>query len=115
VNDLAKLVNAAPGLPPPRPVASPDPDNLELESVTLPRDAFFGATRDVPADEAVGEIAADQITPIRQGYPPSLLANDQHGRDRRLAKRIRGRYGAPRSCRPHAPDDTRVLLSNKSR
>jgi arginine/lysine/ornithine decarboxylase len=70
VNDLAKLVNAAPGLPPPRPVALPNPDDLELESVILPRDAFFGPTRDVPADEAVGEVAAEQITP----YPPGIPA-----------------------------------------
>jgi arginine/lysine/ornithine decarboxylase len=48
----------------------PNPDDLELESVILPRDAFFGPSRDVPADEAVGEIAAEQITP----YPPGIPA-----------------------------------------
>jgi arginine/lysine/ornithine decarboxylase len=36
----------------------------------LPRDAFFGPRRDVPATDAIGEIAAEQITP----YPPGIPA-----------------------------------------
>lgn len=35
-----------------------------------PRDAFFGPTEMVPLDEAVGRVAAEQITP----YPPGIPA-----------------------------------------
>jgi lysine decarboxylase len=36
--------------------------------VDLPRDAFFGRAESVPADQVVGRIAAEQITP----YPPGI-------------------------------------------
>ncbi len=36
----------------------------------LPRDAFFAPVEQVPADEAAGRIAAEQITP----YPPGIPA-----------------------------------------
>jgi lysine decarboxylase len=36
----------------------------------LPRDAFFAATEKVSAENAVGRIAAEQITP----YPPGIPA-----------------------------------------
>jgi lysine decarboxylase len=48
----------------------PSPKEIELESVQLPRDAFFGKTESVPADKAGGRIAAEQITP----YPPGIPA-----------------------------------------
>jgi arginine decarboxylase len=48
----------------------PAPEELQLESVRLPRDAFFGPTEMVPADRAAGRIAAEQITP----YPPGIPA-----------------------------------------
>jgi arginine decarboxylase len=67
---VRKLATAAPDVSPPRPIRLPDPSDLELESVILPRDAFFGRTRDVRSDEATGEIAAEQITP----YPPGIPA-----------------------------------------
>jgi arginine decarboxylase len=38
--------------------------------VQLPRDAFFGPAESVPSDEAVGRVAAEQITP----YPPGIPA-----------------------------------------
>ena len=41
-----------------------------METVELPRDAFFGDTEDVPVEEASGRIAAEQITP----YPPGIPA-----------------------------------------
>lgn len=41
---------------------------LELETVMLPRDAFFGQTETVDAAKAAGRIAAEQITP----YPPGI-------------------------------------------
>ena len=46
----------------------PSPDELELQTVMLPRDAFFGATEMVPFDKAAGRIAAEQVTP----YPPGI-------------------------------------------
>jgi lysine decarboxylase len=48
----------------------PSPEEIELESVALPRDAFFGRTESVPAQEASGRISAEQITP----YPPGIPA-----------------------------------------
>jgi arginine/lysine/ornithine decarboxylase len=46
------------------------PADLQLETVQLPRDAFLGPTEMVPAAEAAGRIAAEQITP----YPPGIPA-----------------------------------------
>jgi arginine/lysine/ornithine decarboxylase len=48
----------------------PSPAELQLETVDLPRDAFFGPTEMVPAAEASGRVAAEQITP----YPPGIPA-----------------------------------------
>jgi arginine decarboxylase len=48
----------------------PSPAELQLETVDLPRDAFFGPTEMVPAAKAAGRIAAEQITP----YPPGIPA-----------------------------------------
>ncbi len=66
---LERLVTAAPTLPSPHPVRIPDPDGLELTSVALPRDAFFGPAETVPAKQAIGRVAAEQITPYRSGIP----------------------------------------------
>ena len=65
---LADLTAAAADLPSPALVSLPDPTDLELETVRLPRDAFFGPFADVPAKDAAGKIAAEQITP----YPPGI-------------------------------------------
>jgi arginine/lysine/ornithine decarboxylase len=65
---LTALIAAAPAMPAPPAVDLPDPADLELDTVLLPRDAFFGPTEDVPAADAVGRIAAEQITP----YPPGI-------------------------------------------
>ncbi|OBA96101.1 ornithine decarboxylase [Mycobacteriaceae bacterium 1482268.1] len=54
---------------PPR-INLPSPDEIELETVQLPRDAFFGPVEMVPAEKAAGRIAAEQITP----YPPGIPA-----------------------------------------
>ncbi|OBK47428.1 aminotransferase class I/II-fold pyridoxal phosphate-dependent enzyme [Mycobacterium kubicae] len=48
----------------------PSPTELQLDNVALPRDAFFGPTEMVPAEQAAGRIAAEQITP----YPPGIPA-----------------------------------------
>ncbi len=65
---LEHLAHAAIDLPRPEPVEIPDPPTLELETAIRPRDAFFGRYEDVPAHDAVGRIAAEQITP----YPPGI-------------------------------------------
>ena len=65
-----KLVRAAPELPAPAPVKLPTAADLEMETVCLPREAFFGPVEVVPAEEAAGRIAAEQITP----YPPGIPA-----------------------------------------
>jgi arginine/lysine/ornithine decarboxylase len=70
VQALQALIAAAPTLPAPSPVALPDPEGLELETVVLPRDAFFGQFEAVPAADAVGRVAAEQVTP----YPPGIPA-----------------------------------------
>jgi arginine decarboxylase len=48
----------------------PSPEEIELESVQLPREAFFGNVEAVPAEKASGRISAEQITP----YPPGIPA-----------------------------------------
>lgn len=48
----------------------PTPEEIQLETVTLPRDAFFGPTEMVPAERAAGRVAAEQLTP----YPPGIPA-----------------------------------------
>jgi arginine decarboxylase len=65
---LADLAQAAPSLPQAKPVDLPDLTNLELEPAMLPRDAFFAPKESVPAGQAVGRIAAEQVTP----YPPGI-------------------------------------------
>jgi arginine/lysine/ornithine decarboxylase len=67
---LDRLIAAAPDLPRPRPVDLPAPGELELESVQRPRDAFFGPAEHVPVQDAIGRVAAEQITP----YPPGIPA-----------------------------------------
>jgi arginine/lysine/ornithine decarboxylase len=65
---LTRLIDGASDLPTPEPIAIPDPPGLELETVNRPRDAFFSRFEDVKAEEAVGRIAAEQLTP----YPPGI-------------------------------------------
>jgi arginine/lysine/ornithine decarboxylase len=61
---------AAKDFDPPPKVDLPSPKEIELESVALPRDAFFGPVEMVAASQACGRIAAEQITP----YPPGVPA-----------------------------------------
>ncbi|WP_112270076.1 aminotransferase class I/II-fold pyridoxal phosphate-dependent enzyme [Lentzea terrae] len=70
-----KLVEAlqallAADLPAPKPVDLPSPDELQLETAMLPRDAFFAEVEQVPAGQAAGRISAEMITP----YPPGASA-----------------------------------------
>jgi arginine decarboxylase len=70
LESLEALTRAAPELPAPVPVKLPAASDLEMETVHLPREAFFGPVEVVPAEEAAGRIAAEQITP----YPPGIPA-----------------------------------------
>lgn len=65
---LRRLVDTADEFPDPKRVSIPDPPDLELETVNRPRDAFFSQFEDVKAKDAIGRIAAEQITP----YPPGI-------------------------------------------
>ena len=67
---MHELVEVAPELPRARPMYLPSPDDLELDTVVLPRDAFFGNYEDVALAKAVGRVCAEQITP----YPPGIPA-----------------------------------------
>jgi arginine decarboxylase len=62
--------SAAAEFDPPPPIQLPDPAQLLLETVMLPRDAFFGDTEMVAAADVVGRVSAEQITP----YPPGIPA-----------------------------------------
>jgi len=66
---LRALIAAAPQLPRPPIVVIPDEEDLFLETVMLPRDAFFGPVEVVPAEEAPGRIAAEMATPYPPGVP----------------------------------------------
>lgn len=70
VNAMTMWRNAADDFDRPPQIHLPAPAELQLETVALPRDAFFGPTEMVPADKAAGRIAAEQITP----YPPGIPA-----------------------------------------
>jgi arginine/lysine/ornithine decarboxylase len=70
VHALEAWREAAESLDPPPAIELPSPEELQLKTVMLPRDAFFGPTELVSAAEAVGRIAAEQITP----YPPGIPA-----------------------------------------
>jgi arginine/lysine/ornithine decarboxylase len=67
---LAHLVEAAPGLPKAPRVDLPDPAAFDVEPAMLPREAFFAAAEMVPAGEAEGRVAVEQVTP----YPPGIPA-----------------------------------------
>lgn len=69
---LTRLIDAADDPPDPKPIHLPDPPALELETVNRPRDAFFSQFEDVKAKDAVGRIAAEQITPYPPGIPVIL-------------------------------------------
>ncbi|MFS0865877.1 aminotransferase class I/II-fold pyridoxal phosphate-dependent enzyme [Microbacterium sp. 179-B 1A2 NHS] len=67
---LGDLHDAAAELPRPPDVVLPSPGDLELQTVMLPRDAFFGPVEVVPSAEAVDRVCAEQLTP----YPPGIPA-----------------------------------------
>lgn len=65
---LTALAQAPAGIRRAPKVELPGPGALDLEPAMLPREAFFAAKEAIPADKAVGRIAAEQITP----YPPGI-------------------------------------------
>ncbi|EPD64092.1 aminotransferase class I/II-fold pyridoxal phosphate-dependent enzyme [Streptomyces sp. HGB0020] len=67
---LKDLARAAPGLAAGPRVDVPSPAELRMAQALPPRDAFFGPTEDVPAEDAEGRVAAEMITP----YPPGIPA-----------------------------------------
>jgi arginine/lysine/ornithine decarboxylase len=66
---LCLLVEHAARIERPPPVALPAPGELELETVMLPRDAFFGPTEQVARERAPGRIAAETLSPYPPGVP----------------------------------------------
>jgi len=69
VDAMSALVDAAPQLESPLPVAMPAPRAFELEMAALPRDAFFGPVEQVPAERAAGRVAAEMLSPYPPGVP----------------------------------------------
>jgi arginine decarboxylase len=47
----------------------PSPKGLQLESVMLPREAFFAEAEQVPVEKAAGRIAAEMVSPYPPGVP----------------------------------------------
>ncbi|MCG6499901.1 aminotransferase class I/II-fold pyridoxal phosphate-dependent enzyme [Kitasatospora sp. A2-31] len=72
VRGLTELIAIAADLGPPPRIHVPDPQQLRLEQVLLPRDAFFGPTEQVPVEKAAGRIAAEMLTPYPPGIPAAL-------------------------------------------
>jgi arginine decarboxylase len=108
VDGLTDLTRVARELPEPPAIDLPSPADLQLDTVMLPREAFFARTEDVPAKEAVGRICAEQITPYPPGIPV-LLPGGTHrpGRTRLPPQWRRCRDGAPRPDGPAAADRAR--------
>jgi arginine/lysine/ornithine decarboxylase len=69
VDALRDLTKAAERMKRPPAIDLPRPDGLELRTVMLPRDAFFGETEQVDVDKAVGRVAAEMISPYPPGAP----------------------------------------------
>ena len=102
VSTLEALSRAAESFDPPPRIELPSPDELQLESVMSPRDAFFGRTEMVSADRAVDRIAAEQLTP----YPPGIPAVVPGERlDRAVVDYLHSGVGAGMNV-PDATDST---------
>jgi arginine decarboxylase len=69
---LEALRRASDGMPAPKPVDLPSPQDLQLETAMLPRDAFFSSVEQVDAVDAIGRISAEMITPYPPGAPAVL-------------------------------------------
>ncbi|MFF7368670.1 aminotransferase class I/II-fold pyridoxal phosphate-dependent enzyme [Streptomyces tricolor] len=69
VESVRSLVERAETLERRPAVHLPEPSALELEQAVLPREAFFATAEQVPAERAVGRIAAEMISPYPPGVP----------------------------------------------
>ena len=69
VSTVRALVTDAESAERPPEVDFPSASGLELETVMLPRDAFFAEVEQVSADAAVGRVAAEMVTPYPPGVP----------------------------------------------
>ncbi|PZG80730.1 ornithine decarboxylase [Streptomyces sp. NTH33] len=69
IDSLHRLVDHAGTIEARTPVRLPEPSALELEQAMLPRDAFFADAEHVPADKAVGRVAAEMLSPYPPGVP----------------------------------------------
>ncbi|MGW4742769.1 aminotransferase class I/II-fold pyridoxal phosphate-dependent enzyme [Nocardia xishanensis] len=58
--------------PRPSQIRLPSPKELQLETVELPREAFFGDVEIVPIAKAPGRISAEQLTPYPPGIPVAV-------------------------------------------
>ncbi|MEU5998373.1 aminotransferase class I/II-fold pyridoxal phosphate-dependent enzyme [Streptomyces sp. NPDC047197] len=72
LDGLRDLVAHSDELPPAPEIRIPDPGDLRLRQVTLPRDAFFGEVEQIPVDQAVGRTCAEMLTPYPPGIPVAL-------------------------------------------
>jgi arginine decarboxylase len=69
LDTLRAMPDAARTMETPSPVDFPSADGLELETVMLPREAFFGRVEDVAVEESVGRVAAEMVSPYPPGVP----------------------------------------------
>jgi arginine decarboxylase len=69
VESLRRLCREAVTLGSRPPIAHPPGKFFELETVLLPRNAFFGPIERVPPRKAVGRISAETISPYPPGVP----------------------------------------------
>jgi arginine decarboxylase len=69
VDTIAAIARDPGDVEAPPPVAFPSPGGLRLETVMLPRDAFFAEVEQVPVEQAAGRVAAELISPYPPGVP----------------------------------------------
>jgi arginine/lysine/ornithine decarboxylase len=69
VGALQALVEDAKGLERSGTLDYPSAEGLQLETVMLPRDAFFAEAEQVPVEEAAGRVAAEMVSPYPPGVP----------------------------------------------
>jgi arginine decarboxylase len=69
IDSLSLLADRADALESRPTVRLPAPRALELEQAVLPRTAFFAEAEHIPADRAVGRVAAETLSPYPPGVP----------------------------------------------
>jgi arginine/lysine/ornithine decarboxylase len=72
VRAITALAKESGGMPAPEKVVLPAPQDLEMQTAMLPRDAFFGPAENVPWRQAIGRISAEMVTPYPPGAPALL-------------------------------------------